>query len=91
MCIRDRCCFTSTETVGLLGTEAQDGHLGFHTVPELCDVENAVTKRHSWPENKILDVWFLWPCVLPVGERPAFLDKEAFRRLVPLDTALMMD
>ena len=28
------CCFTSTETVGLLGTEAQDGHLDFHTAPE---------------------------------------------------------
>ena len=28
-------CFTSTETVGLLGTGAQDGHLGFHTAPEL--------------------------------------------------------
>ena len=27
--------FTSTETVGLLGTEAQDGHLDFHTAPEL--------------------------------------------------------
>ena len=26
------CCFTSTETVGLLGTPgAQDGHLDFHT------------------------------------------------------------
>ena len=25
------CCFTSTETVGLLGTGAQDGHLDFHT------------------------------------------------------------
>ena len=25
----------STETVGLLGTEAQDGHLVFHTAPEL--------------------------------------------------------
>ena len=23
------CCFTSTETVGLLGTGAQDGHLDF--------------------------------------------------------------
>ena len=23
------CCFTSTETVGLLGTGAQDGHLHF--------------------------------------------------------------
>ena len=25
-------CFTSTETVGLLGTGAKDGHLDFHTV-----------------------------------------------------------
>ena len=31
------CCFTSTEIVGLLGTGAQDGHLDFHTVPELYD------------------------------------------------------
>ena len=31
-----KCCFTSTETVGLLGTGAQDVHLGFHTAPELC-------------------------------------------------------
>ena len=30
------CCFTSTETVGLLGTGAQDGHLDFQTAPELC-------------------------------------------------------
>ena len=30
------CCFTSTDTVGLLGTGAQDGHLHFHTAPELC-------------------------------------------------------
>ena len=30
-----QCCFTSTETVGLLGTGAQDGHLDFHTAPEL--------------------------------------------------------
>ena len=29
------CCFTSTETVGLLGTGAQDGHLDFYTAPEL--------------------------------------------------------
>ena len=33
----DECCFPSTETVGLrLGTGAQDGHLDFHTAPELC-------------------------------------------------------
>ena len=31
-----KCCLTSTETVGLLGTGAQDVHLGFHTAPELC-------------------------------------------------------
>ena len=30
-----RCCFTATETVGLLGTGAQDVHLDFHTAPEL--------------------------------------------------------
>ena len=30
------CCFTSTETVGLLGTGAQNGHLDFHTALELC-------------------------------------------------------
>ena len=28
-------CFTSTETVGLLGTGAQDVHLDFHTASEL--------------------------------------------------------
>ena len=30
-----KCCFTSTETVGLLGTGAQDVELDFHTAPEL--------------------------------------------------------
>ena len=29
------CCFTSTETIGLLGMGSQDSHLNFHTVPEL--------------------------------------------------------
>ena len=32
-----RCCFTSTETVGLLGTGGQDGHLHFHTAPDLWE------------------------------------------------------
>ena len=31
-----RCCFMFTENAGLLGTGAQDGHLYFHTAPELC-------------------------------------------------------
>ena len=30
-----KCWFTSAETVGLLGTGAQDGHLDFHTPPVL--------------------------------------------------------
>ena len=32
------CCFTSTETVALLGTGAQDVHLDFHTAPDLCPI-----------------------------------------------------
>ena len=37
------CCFTSTETVGLLGTGAQDGHFDFHTAPELyCEIRSNV-------------------------------------------------
>ena len=28
-----KCCFTSTETVGLLGTGAEDVHLDFYTAP----------------------------------------------------------
>ena len=35
LCFCFECCFTSTETVGLLGTGAQDVHLDFHTAPEL--------------------------------------------------------
>ena len=30
-----KCCFTSTETVGLLGTGAQDVHIDLHIAPEL--------------------------------------------------------
>ena len=30
-----KCCFMSTETVGLVGTGAQDDHLDIHTAPEL--------------------------------------------------------
>ena len=30
-----KCCFMSTEAIGLLVTGAQDIHLDFHTAPEL--------------------------------------------------------
>ena len=40
-----KCCSTSTETVGLLGTGAQDVHLDFHTAPELCALSEAWTYR----------------------------------------------
>ena len=33
--------FTSTETVASLGTGAQDGHLDFHTPPELGEINPA--------------------------------------------------
>ena len=33
----------STETVGLLGTEAQDGHLHFHTAPEQSRTDHSVS------------------------------------------------
>ena len=36
-----KCCFTTTETVGLLGTGAQDVHLDFHTIPEFWYI-------HTW-------------------------------------------
>ena len=35
LCKYVECCFTSTETEGLLGMGAQDGHLDFRTAPEL--------------------------------------------------------
>ena len=48
-----KCCFTSTETVGLLGTGAQGGHLDFHTAPELCigagDSINLYAQRQNIP------------------------------------------
>ena len=36
-------CFTSTETVGLLGTGAKDVHLDLHTAPELWFMSQRVT------------------------------------------------
>ena len=41
------CFFTSTETVGLLGTGAQDVHLDFHTAPELC-VDDTLCSPFTW-------------------------------------------
>ena len=41
------CCFTSTETVGLLATGARDVHLDFHTPPELLNTSN--TERNYVP------------------------------------------
>ena len=40
------CCFTSTETVGLLGTGAQDGHLHFHTLVEVVVVAEVLLYVH---------------------------------------------
>ena len=42
-----KCCFTSTETVGLLGTGAQDVHLDFLTAPELCNFKCCFTSTET--------------------------------------------
>ena len=48
--------FTSTETIGLLGTGAQDVHLDFHTAPELCVSTANPTHSSLLP--------FTWKCVV---------------------------
>ena len=48
--------FTSTETVGLLGTGAQDGHLDFHTTPELYSIKTvreAYVLAEIWTEGHV--------------------------------------
>ena len=53
-----KCCFTSTGTVGLLGTGAQDVHLDFHTVLELCkSLRNLKTSMYNRK-------WLLVLCLL---------------------------
>ena len=49
-------CFNSTQTVGLLGTGAQDVHLDFHTAPELCLLRRVVEafNRHG-NGDRVLD------------------------------------
>ena len=41
------CCFTSTETVDVLGTGAQNGHLDLHTAPEVWTTPFSVFFSHS--------------------------------------------
>ena len=50
-----KCCFTSTETVGLLGTGAVDGHLHFHTFTQLL---NSVFQATTIPA--LYGVWGRW-------------------------------
>ena len=48
-----KCCFTSTDTVGLLGTEYQDVHLDFHTAPELRGGGGGDGGRSAWYKQYI--------------------------------------
>ena len=41
-----QCCFTSTETVRLIRTGAQDSEFDFHTAPELCMHTDPVSIAH---------------------------------------------
>jgi len=47
------CYFTSTETVGLLETGAQDGHLDFHTAPELWTSYAKVPGKYKHKNTEI--------------------------------------
>ena len=53
-----KCCFRSTETVGLLGTGAQDVHLDFHTAPELrslwCMQMATTVNKNGWRRREVL-------------------------------------
>ena len=85
-----KCCFTSTETVGLLGTGAQGVHLDFHTAPELCTLgdHNAV-KMNRMREKKKTKITRRLPQPLRTGVVPnhdeqEIRDTEAMK--VPLKT-----
>ena len=41
-------CCTSTETVGLLGTGAEDVHLDFHAATELCSKQTKTQRLYLW-------------------------------------------
>ena len=58
------CCFTSTQTVGLLGTGAQDGHLDFHTAPDLWKMKKKKDFQLSeyGVSAAILCYWQSWVC-----------------------------
>ena len=43
--------WTSTETMGLLGMGAQDGHLDFHTAPEPCCLSRACVQATGVSER----------------------------------------
>ena len=68
-----KCCFTSTVTVGFLGTGAQDVHLNIHKAPELW-----VTAGPGWLLSLFSPVvccWLVWGTVLvamlaPVPQQP---------------------
>ena len=59
-----KCCFTSTLTLGLLGTGAQDGHLDFHTPPGLWYIflrknRRDITVSVEWVSENLFICLFL--------------------------------
>ena len=62
-------CFTSTETIRLIsGRGAQDGHLDFHTAPQLCFA------RISWRRNLEGLVWNKIYWCVATKQRPTELE-----------------
>ena len=83
-----KCCLTSTETVGLLGTGAQDGHLDFHTAPEplnsllVCNGYTPLSKLQAL----VYDI--LWRKVPESGVRSVVVEKTKPLREVPMGQIL---
>ena len=69
-----KCCFTSTETVGLLRTGAQDGHLDFHTTPGLWEMA---------PTTHVL----ILPDYSPHVQQAAFHSLQTFLRFMPASSS----
>ena len=73
-----KCCFTSTETVGLSGTGVQLVHLNIHTAPELeASLRGPVVYVGPWliphrgpaasgPQEETSDRW--WAARSPEGD-----------------------
>ena len=91
------CCFTSTETVGLLWTGAQDVHLDFHTAPELrghatqsCFINSKGRKLHLPATSPVARLLSSSLSVDKVAARRRLTDRCALATNTPPETSRRM-